>query len=179
MERSFSIATAAIKMSDKGRMTPFFFSNMEISAALCQMFFVISTYGRLAMMLKILFFSPSDFIPWRTSNLTTPHVQTAFSMSSISRWSAIFDFLLKNSIQMVVSTSILLFKGLFSLLLSLQFKLFFLFPIIIDPNLPFESNQLLDLFLFDKSLHGGCNRLCFWFFAGNSLNLCKEIIRYV
>ena len=151
MERSFSVAIAAMRISDKGRVTPFLFSSMERAEARCHSFFVISIYGRLTRMSKILFFSLSDFIPWRISNVTIPHVETALSMRSISRWSAVFDPPLKNSIQMVVSTSILFFKDRFSLFLSLHFTFFFLFPVVVDSNFSFEGNHFLIFFCLMNS----------------------------
>ena len=75
-ERLFLKAIAAIRTSDKGRVSPFFRKEAEISLAFCHRDCDISIYGKSDSMSNTLDFSSSVLTPRRISKRTGPQSQT-------------------------------------------------------------------------------------------------------
>ena len=153
------MASAAVKISDKGIFAPFLFSDAESSPAFCQSACVISTYGNANSISSTVFFSFSVLTPWMISKRTVPQLQTQFLVIKSQSFSPVSDRCLKNSIQTLVSARMLFFKKLLPFCLSFHFHFLFFFPVIINVYLSSQRYQFFDLFLADILFHGSCYRL--------------------
>src|SRR4030042_5798206 len=176
------MARIAMKMSDKGRFMPFFFSEAESSPAFRQSNGDISIYFKSDSIPNILFFSSPVFVPWTSSKRTIPQAQTESSLISFSRLSPISECGLKNSIHILVSTNTPLSsfsKQFLPLFFGFHLKFFFLLPIIINLYLSSERKKLLDPLLPYILFHSDGDGPCLRLFAGKFLHLRKEIVRYV
>ena len=166
------MAMTAMKMSEWGSVWPFFRSEADRSPAFCQRALDISTYFRWERVARTCNFSLSDFTPCASSKRTTPHVHTASSRMRVSSASPVPEFCLKNSIQTLVSASMLLLFSLKELLPhSLRFDLafFLFFPVVIDLDLTSERKQVHHFLLPDEFLDRGGYRFGLGFFTGGFL----------
>src|SRR3989304_2376678 len=138
MERLFSKAMAAIRISEKGMVLPFLRRADESSPALIQRSSDISMYSRDFKASMTAFFSLSDFKPCESSYKTGPQTKIASFKRRRSRVCFNGDAPgLKYSIHAQVSGSTpLFFMELFPFLLGLKFGLFFLLPIVVYFYLP-------------------------------------------
>jgi len=176
------MAIVDIQISDNGTVRPFFFKLNEMSADFCHRFLYISAYFKFDNVFNIFVFSASDFIPCKSSKITTPHTHTKSSIRSASSLLPTVDFFLKNSIQTLVSASTPLFesfKYLLPLFLSFHLKVFLFLPVIVNIYVSPECNQFFNLLMPYKFLHGYYDRLCFGLFPRNLLHFRKKDIRYV
>lgn len=168
------MAMAAIKISDKGSVSPFFFRVAESTAALCHNFSFISIYDSPERAFSTTSFSSADLTPCRSSNITMPQVQTGVAVSNASSCAPVSDTGLKNSIQTLVSANILFFKIFQPLFLGLHLQFFFFLPIIINLNFAPQRQQFLELFIPDKLFHRYNNGPGLGLFAGE---FCTSAMR--